>query len=111
MDGQWILCCCVLDKRACRSATVGGQSPLRHRRRRVIAITGGKLLTVSHGLIENGVLVMSDGKITAVGENGKVKVPDWCDDRGCEGDDGVSGTDRSGDEARVDGSERGPDDE
>ncbi|HEY1986559.1 MAG TPA: amidohydrolase family protein [Terracidiphilus sp.] len=42
---------------------------------RVVAITGGRLLTVSHGIIENGVLVMSDGKITAVGENGKVKVP------------------------------------
>ncbi len=40
-----------------------------------IAITGGKLLTVSHGVIENGVLVMADGKITAVGEGGKVTVP------------------------------------
>jgi imidazolonepropionase-like amidohydrolase len=41
----------------------------------VIAITGGKLLTVSHGTIENGVLVMADGKIAAVGEAGKVSVP------------------------------------
>jgi len=41
----------------------------------VIAITGGKLLTVSHGTIENGVLVMADGKIAAVGESGKVKIP------------------------------------
>src|SRR5438067_4280046 len=41
----------------------------------VIAITGGKLLTVSHGTIENGVLVMADGKITAVGESGKIKIP------------------------------------
>jgi imidazolonepropionase-like amidohydrolase len=41
----------------------------------VVAITGGKLLTVSHGTIENGVLVMADGKITAVGEAGKVSIP------------------------------------
>jgi imidazolonepropionase-like amidohydrolase len=32
-----------------------------------IALRGGKLLTVSHGVIENGVLVMQNGKITAVG--------------------------------------------
>jgi imidazolonepropionase-like amidohydrolase len=40
-----------------------------------VAITGGKLLTVSHGTIENGVLVIADGKIAAVGEAGKVAVP------------------------------------
>jgi imidazolonepropionase-like amidohydrolase len=42
---------------------------------KTIAITGGKLLTVSHGTIENGVLVISGGKIAAVGEAGKVEVP------------------------------------
>jgi imidazolonepropionase-like amidohydrolase len=41
----------------------------------VVAITGAKLLTVSHGIIDNGVLVMADGKIAAIGENGKVKIP------------------------------------
>jgi imidazolonepropionase-like amidohydrolase len=41
----------------------------------VVAITGGRLLTVSHGTIENGVLVISNGKIAAVGEAGKVDVP------------------------------------
>jgi imidazolonepropionase-like amidohydrolase len=40
-----------------------------------IVITGGKLLTVSHGTIENGVLVLSGGKIAAVGEAGKVTIP------------------------------------
>jgi imidazolonepropionase-like amidohydrolase len=40
-----------------------------------LAITGGKLLTVSHGTIDNGVLVVVDGKITAVGAAGKVEVP------------------------------------
>jgi imidazolonepropionase-like amidohydrolase len=43
--------------------------------KKVIAITGGRLLTVSHGTIENGVLVMADGKIAAVGEAGKVTIP------------------------------------
>jgi len=32
-----------------------------------IALRGGKLLTVSHGVIENGVVVMQKGRITAVG--------------------------------------------
>jgi imidazolonepropionase-like amidohydrolase len=32
-----------------------------------IAIRGGKLLTITHGVIENGVVVMDSGKITAVG--------------------------------------------
>jgi imidazolonepropionase-like amidohydrolase len=41
----------------------------------VIAIIGGKLLTVSHGTIDNGVLIMENGKITAVGTAANVKVP------------------------------------
>jgi imidazolonepropionase-like amidohydrolase len=41
-----------------------------------IAITGGKLLTITHGVIENGTLVLSGGKITAVGAAGAVKIPD-----------------------------------
>jgi imidazolonepropionase-like amidohydrolase len=41
----------------------------------VVAITGGKLLTVSHGTIENGVLVLADGKIAAVGAAAEVKIP------------------------------------
>jgi imidazolonepropionase-like amidohydrolase len=40
-----------------------------------IALKGGKLLTVSHGTIENGVLVMKDGKIAAIGAAGSVNVP------------------------------------
>jgi imidazolonepropionase-like amidohydrolase len=35
-----------------------------------IAIRGGKLLTITHGVIENGVVVMENGKITAVGPLG-----------------------------------------
>jgi imidazolonepropionase-like amidohydrolase len=40
-----------------------------------IAITGGKLLTITHGSIENGVLVIENGKIAAVGAVSAVKVP------------------------------------
>src|SRR5256885_5873751 len=35
-----------------------------------IAIRGGKLLTITHGVIENGIVVMENGKITAVGPSG-----------------------------------------
>src|ERR1043166_3508208 len=35
-----------------------------------IAIKGGKLLTIMHGVIENGVVVMHNGRITAVGGAG-----------------------------------------
>lgn len=41
----------------------------------VTAITHGKLLTVSHGTIEDGTLLMRSGKITAVGPAASIKVP------------------------------------
>jgi len=40
-----------------------------------IAITGGKLLTITHGVIENGVIIVQAGKITAIGAASSVKVP------------------------------------
>ena len=40
-----------------------------------VAIVGGKLLTVTHGTIENGIVVMSGGKIVAVGSAAATKVP------------------------------------
>ena len=40
-----------------------------------IAITHAKLLTITHGVIEDGVVVMQDGKITAVGTAASVKIP------------------------------------
>lgn len=42
---------------------------------KTIAIVGGKLLTVTHGTIENGVVVMSGGKIIEVGPAASTKVP------------------------------------
>jgi imidazolonepropionase-like amidohydrolase len=40
-----------------------------------IALKGGKLLTITHGTIENGVVLMQAGKITAVGAAGSVNIP------------------------------------
>jgi imidazolonepropionase-like amidohydrolase len=40
-----------------------------------IAITNGKLLTVSHGTIENGTIILSGGKISAIGATGSVTIP------------------------------------
>src|SRR5580698_358466 len=42
---------------------------------KAVVLKGGKLLTVSRGVIENGVVVMQGGKITAVGAVGAVNVP------------------------------------
>jgi imidazolonepropionase-like amidohydrolase len=41
----------------------------------VTVLKGGKLLTITHGTIENGALVIADGKIAAVGAAASVKVP------------------------------------
>src|SRR6202142_3359804 len=40
-----------------------------------IALKGGKLLTVTHGVIENGTGMMQGGKITAVGAAATVAIP------------------------------------
>jgi imidazolonepropionase-like amidohydrolase len=40
-----------------------------------VALKGGKLLTITHGVIENGTVVMQGGKITAVGAASSITVP------------------------------------
>jgi imidazolonepropionase-like amidohydrolase len=40
-----------------------------------IVVRGGKVMTVTHGTIENGVVVMENGKITAVGAASSVTIP------------------------------------
>jgi imidazolonepropionase-like amidohydrolase len=40
-----------------------------------VALKNGKLLTITHGAIENGTLVMQAGKITAIGAANSVNVP------------------------------------
>src|SRR5579859_2916968 len=57
------------------AAVVQAQTVPVSRQSGTVAITGGKLLTVSHGVIENGVLVIAEGKITSVGAADKVAVP------------------------------------
>lgn len=42
---------------------------------KAIAIVGGKLLTITHGTIEDGTVVLSGGKIVAVGPAKSTKVP------------------------------------
>jgi imidazolonepropionase-like amidohydrolase len=39
----------------------------------LLAITGGKILTISNGIIENGIILIKDGKIENVGKN--ISVP------------------------------------
>lgn len=41
----------------------------------VVALKGGTLLTVSHGTIKDGVLVMENGKIAAIGPVSSVEIP------------------------------------
>jgi len=40
-----------------------------------VVLRGGKLLTVTHGTIENGVLIIENGKIAALGPASSVKIP------------------------------------
>ncbi len=40
-----------------------------------VALRGGKVMTITKGTIENGVVVMEAGKITAVGKAGEVAIP------------------------------------
>lgn len=55
--------------------TAGAQTNKPSATNKPIALTGGKLLTITHGVIENGVLVMAGGKISAVGTAGQVQIP------------------------------------
>ena len=50
-------------------------SPSVTAQQKPLVLKGGKLLTVSHGAIENGVLVMSAGKISAIGTASSIKIP------------------------------------
>ena len=42
---------------------------------KAVVLKGGKLLTITHGVIENGAVVLQGGKITAVGPASSVNVP------------------------------------
>lgn len=62
--------CAVLMASVCLLAQSVPQSV-----RKTVAIKGGKLLTISHGTIDNGVIVLSGGKIIAVGAAASTKIP------------------------------------
>lgn len=40
-----------------------------------VVLKGGKLLTITHGVIENGVVIMENGKISAAGSASAVRIP------------------------------------
>ena len=50
-------------------------APFATAQQKPIVLRGGKLLTVSHGTIPNGVLVMENGKIAALGPAASLKIP------------------------------------
>jgi imidazolonepropionase-like amidohydrolase len=65
-----------------RAATVAVVAPLilwisalSFAQQQPLALKGGKLLTISHGAIDNGVVVMQGGKISALGAASSVKIP------------------------------------
>jgi imidazolonepropionase-like amidohydrolase len=64
----------MLEKRAAAVVTIillfAGSRALAQT---IIAITGGRVLTISHGVIENGTVLVENGKIAAVAQG--VKVP------------------------------------
>ena len=54
---------------AIATALISSAVSLTARAQNVIAITGGKLLTVTHGVIDSGTVVVENGKIAAVGRD------------------------------------------
>src|SRR5215467_15614362 len=53
-----------------KSAQAAHSSPATTTANETIALKGGKLLTITHGVIENGVVVMQNGRISALGGAG-----------------------------------------
>ena len=61
------LVCCGTSVSQQKPAAKQMAAPAQNMQPNVIAIKGGKVMTVTHGTIANGVVVMENGKITAVG--------------------------------------------
>lgn len=57
------------------SAFAQQPSRMKETRTEATAIKGGRLLTITHGTIENGVVVIENGKITAVGPAASTQIP------------------------------------
>jgi imidazolonepropionase-like amidohydrolase len=69
------LCCFLLSTAALAQKPKPTAKPAAAKAEPAIVLRGGKLMTITHGTIENGVLVMENGKITAVGSADAVKIP------------------------------------
>jgi len=67
--------CTVFSCAPSPAQTVKPESVAKTEKTKTVAIVGGKVLTVTHGTIENGTVVMSAGKIIAVGPAKTTKVP------------------------------------
>ncbi|MDH3592894.1 MAG: amidohydrolase, partial [Planctomycetota bacterium] len=50
-----------------------------------IALRGAKIYTVTRGVIENGTIILNEGKIAAVGPAGEIRIPDDAIVRAAEG--------------------------
>src|SRR5437588_2432983 len=81
-SGQWsvvsrttLLFALVLTAASCFAQTRSPQSTPAPAAPQVVALKGGKLLTITHGVIPNGVVVMQGGRITAVGPAASTKLP------------------------------------
>lgn len=71
-----VLCCFLLCAATfAQKAKPAAAKPTGAKPEPAIVLRGGRLLTITHGVIENGVLVMENGKITAVGAAAAVQVP------------------------------------
>ena len=66
-----VLACTALQAQKPRTAASAPQTSAE----RAVVLRGGKLLTITHGVIDDGVLVMSGGRITAVGRASEVRIP------------------------------------
>jgi imidazolonepropionase-like amidohydrolase len=69
------LCCFLLSTAAFAQKSKPATAKAAAEKAQAIVLRGGKLLTITHGTIENGVLVMENGKITTVGAAGAVNIP------------------------------------
>ena len=69
------LACVVLAQQGLAQPEKAGPNGTAAAPPKTIAIVGGKLLTVTHGTIEDGTVVLSGGKIVAVGPAKSTKVP------------------------------------
>ena len=59
-----------------RAARAPGRADLRRRRRGDIAVRGGLIYTMDGEPIENGVVIVRDGRINRVGPADRVRIPD-----------------------------------